>query len=115
MPKQKSNPLLAAFEAKKEAEFDLRLKTHNEINMLALLIAANEELQVGPGRSGGLLFEYIATKMQIAEDILEDSEADKTLTYTKYDIATRVKQILGKENWLQYRELFPLLREYWEE
>lgn len=106
----KKNPLLEAFEAKLERNYQLRLAHNNEIGMLGLIIAADDEEIPDVG---GLLFRFIETKMQIAKDIVTDSRDDKTLTYTRADIARRVKQVLGEEDWERYKELFPLLKEYW--
>jgi hypothetical protein len=106
----KKNPILEAFEAKLEAQYQLRLAHNSEISMLGLIISADDE---GIEDVGGLLFRYIETKMQIATDIVSDSKDDKTLTYTMCDLARRVKQILSEEDWERYKELFPLLEEYW--
>lgn len=114
----KQNPLLASFEAMKEAEFRQRRAVHEEINMLSLIIAADDKKESfeesGDMDIGGLLFRYVEVKMQMAKDIVEDFRFDKALVYTKADVARRVKSILGKEDWERYRELFPLLRDYWE-
>lgn len=112
MKKNKPNPLLAAFEAKLEAEYQQRIKINSEINMMALLIAANNELKVGAGRAGFFLAEYMDILMEIAKAILQDD--DPELIYTKHNLAKRLKSILGAENWIRYRELFPLLQEYWD-
>lgn len=112
MRKNKQNPLLAAFEAKLEAEYQQRIQVNSEINMMALLIAANNELKVGAGRAGYFLAEHLDVLMQITRSILQ--EDDPELLYTKHSLAKRLKSILGAENWIKYRELFPLLREYWD-
>lgn len=112
MAKNKQNPLLAAFEAQLEAEFQQRLAINSEIDLIADLIAANNELKVGKGRAGYFLAEKLSVKMQIATEIIK--EDDPELLYTKHNLAKRLKSILGKEAWMQYRELFPLLREYWD-
>ncbi len=119
---KKQNPLLAAFEAKKEAEFDIRLRQNSELSIIAMLIAAHNELKVGPGRAGFLLAEYIDVKMQIADDLLTDigdshkkgGNGDPEFLHTKKDLALALKRILGEENWKNYRELFPICREYWD-
>lgn len=108
---KKPNPVLAAFEAKLEAQFAMRRQTHEEINMISLIIAADDE---EVPEVGNLLFRYIQTKMKLAKDLIEDSESDPTLVYTKADLARRVKSVLSAEEWVEYRELFPLLRDYWE-
>ena len=112
---KKQNPLLAAFEAKKEREFTGRLACNTEINMMAMLIAGNDLGFIAEKRADLLLEKHVETKMQIADDLLKDAEADPGLTYTKADLARRLKQILGRDGWIRCRELFPLLRDYWEE
>lgn len=106
----KPNPILDAFERKKEKEFALRQQTHEEINMLSIIISADE---AGVEDVGGLLFSYIETKMKLAKELVEDSQADPTLVYTKADLARRVQSVLSEEDWKTYQELFPLLRDYW--
>lgn len=114
MAKNKQNPLLAAFEAKKEAEFAGRLACNTEINMMAMLIAGNDLGFIGEKRADLLLAQHVETKMQIAEGLLEDAAADKELTYTKAVLARRLKQILGPDGWDRCKMLFPLLRDYWD-
>lgn len=124
MPKpNKPNPILAALEAKLRREFaeekaqmeanhKQRVYQNSEINLIATLIAGSNLGIIGHKRSGELIREQIKVKQQIAKDIA--TEEDPEMIYTKYDIATRLKQILGPDNWKKYRELFPLLREYWD-
>ena len=109
---KKQNPLLAQFEAMKEAQFKERTAIHTEINLLSLVISADDEEIVDVG---GLLERFIATKMKMAEQIVDDSKVDPSLVYTKADVARRVKSVLSKEDWERYRELFPLLKDYWED
>lgn len=110
---KKPNPLLAAFEAKKEAEFSQRLAKNTEINMIAMLIAGNNLGFLGPARAGLLLEEQVEVKMDIAEALLADAKDDPTLAYTKADLARRLIQILGPSEWARCQALFPLLRDYW--
>lgn len=114
MTKNKQNPLLAAFEAKKEAEFAGRLACNTEINMMAMLIAGNDLGFIGEKRADLLLAQYCETQMQIAEELLGDAKADKELTYTKASLTRRMKQILGQDGWDRCKGLFPLLRDYWD-
>lgn len=111
----KQNPLLAAFEAKKEAEFSGRLACNTEINMMAMLIAGNDLGFIAEKRSDLLLAKHVETKMQIADDLLKDAAADKELTYTRAILARRLKKILGPDGWNRCKGLFPLLRDYWED
>lgn len=112
---KKQNPILAAFEAKKEAEFSERLSRNTEINVIAMLIAGNNLGFLGPARAGLLLEEQVEVKMRIAEELIRDAEDDPSLVYTKYDLASRVKSILGPAEWARCQKLFPLLRDYWVE
>ena len=112
MAKNKQNPLLAAFEAQLEAKYMKMLHMNSEIDLIADLIAANNELKVGAGRAGYFLAEKLDVKMQIATEILK--EDDPELLYTKHNLAKRLKSILGAENWIKHRGLFLLLQEYWD-
>lgn len=128
------NPMLAAFEAKirqemtlefaqklvefnaqKEAEFDQRLGRNTEINLIAMLIAGNDLGILGEKRAGPMLEDHIDVKMRLVDELLEDAENDPELVYTIYDLASRVKSILGVEGWAKYQKLFPMLRDYWIE
>ena len=112
---KKQNPVLAAFEAKKEAEFMGRLACNTEIGLIAMLIAGNDLGFIAEKRADVLLAEVIEVKMQIADQLVADAKDDATLAYTKADLARRVKQILGPDGWNRCRELFPLLKDYWED
>lgn len=121
----KKNPILEAFEAKlrrefteekaqMEADFKIRLATNSEINMIAMLFAGNDLGFIGEKRAGPLLEDQIEVKMKLAEELLEDSESDKSLAHTKRDLSVRLKQILGSD-WNKYKYLFPIVRDYWDE
>lgn len=131
---KKPNPMLAAFEAKirkemaedfekkliefeaqKEAEFSQRLGKNTEINLIAMIIAGNDLGIMAEKRAGLMLEEHIDVKMRLVDELLEDAEDDPELVYTIYDLANRVKSILGPEGWTKYQKLFPMLRDYWDE
>ena len=112
---KKPNPLLAAFEAKKEAEFQGRLACNSEINMMAVLIAGNDLGFLAEKRADLLLARLVEVKMEIADDLVNDAKDDADLEHTKYILARQVKQILGKDGWERCKKLFPLLRDYWED
>lgn len=97
----KHNPYLLELE-------DKFTRKHNEINRLALVIAADDE---GVSDVNALLERFLQVRRQIASDLFQDAKADRTLTYTKYDLAARIKTVI---NWGKYRILFPLLKDYWE-
>lgn len=114
MAKNKPNPLLATFEAKKEAEFSGRLACNTEINMIATLIAGNDLGFIAEKRADLLLARLVEVKMEIADDLVSDAKDDATLEHTKAALANRVKQILGADGWERCKKLFPLLQDYWE-
>lgn len=83
-------------------------RKHNEIDRIALVIAAEDE---GVSDVNALLERFLQVRRQIASDLFQDAKADRTLTYTKYDLAKRIKTVI---NWGKFRVLFPLLKDYWE-
>lgn len=121
MPKPQ-NPFIAQIRAQERAKYQQLRQCHEEIDLMATLIGAHNELQVGPGRAGFLLAEVLDVKMQIAKNIIEDvgnsdkkgGDGDPEFLYTKKNLAVTLKAILGEENWKRYRELFPMLKDYWE-
>lgn len=115
MAKNKTNPILAAFEAKKEAEFLGRLACNTEINMLAMLFAGSDLGFLAEKRADLLLARQVEVKMEIADALISDSKDDATLGHTKATMAARAKQILGKDGWNRCKQLFPLLHDYWED
>lgn len=121
MAKQQ-NAFLAKRDAQKEAEYKRRLQSHSEIHIMAMLIAAHNELKVGPGRAAFLLAEYMDVKMQLAKDVTDDigdshkkgGDGDPEFLYTRRNPAKTLKGILGPEKWKECQEFFPMLRRYWD-
>ena len=111
----KQNPMLAAFEAKKEAEFQGRLACNTEINMMATLIAGNDLGFLAEKRADLLLARLIEVKMEIADDLIADAKDDVELVHTKATLARQMKQILGADGWSRCKQLFPMLQDYWED
>lgn len=125
---KKQNPILVAFEAKlrkefeqelalklaeQEINFQQRLAKNTELNMISMLIAGSDLGILAEKRAGLMLEEHIDVKMRIADELIADAESDPDLVYTIYDLASRVKSILGAEGWAKYQKLFPMLRDYW--
>lgn len=84
---------------------------------MAMLLAAHDRLQVGPGRAPGLVNDFLAYKLEIAEAIVKELDEvqskRKELVVLPRDLAVRMKEILGPDGWEQYKTLFPFLRDYW--
>lgn len=123
MAKNKPNPLLLKLEARYEAEHRVRVDQHIEIDRMAMLIAANRRLKVGPGRADGLLEEHTKVKSEIAMMIKEDvgdthkrkdGNGDPEFLHTKRELAIELKRILGPEAWERDKYYFPMVRDYWD-
>lgn len=114
---KKQNAFLAGLQAKADAKAAVRVEAHEEIDLIALLLSVHDRLQVGPGRADGVVNDFLAWKMEIAEAILqelaEDQSKKKEILIVRRDIAKRIKEILGPEAWEKRKTLFPLLRDYW--
>ena len=117
--RNKPNPLLAQFEAKKEAEYQQRLDINSELDYIAFMKTIHEELQVGPGRAGRLFNAFLVNKLDIADQINKDygpdkHTGDKQLLHTKSMYAALMRSIFSKEDWEHFRVMFQLLNDYWE-
>jgi hypothetical protein len=116
----KQNPVLAAFEAKLEANYRQRLEINSEMDMIAFMKTVHEELGVGPGRAFNAFTAFMANKLEIAETIHADygpdkETGDKQILHTKSSYAKLMRRIFGPESWQKVKTWFPLLYEYWEE
>lgn len=118
----KPNPLLLKLEAKLEAEHQIRVRQHIEIDRMAMLFAAHRRLKVGPGRADGLLEEHTKVKSEIAKAIRDDigtsdkkgGDGDPEFLHTKRDLAKGLKEILGPEAWERDKYYFPMVKDYWD-
>ena len=116
MPKK--NPFLEKLKTEANAKASVRAESHVEIDTIAMLLAAHDRLQVGPGRASGLVNDFLAYKMEIAESIIKELKEDKSkkkeIVLLRRDLAARLKEILGQEGWEKWHTLFPFVRDYWE-
>ena len=114
----KKNAFLMQMQAKADQKASARAEMHVEVDTMAMLLAVHDTLKVGSGRASKVVNSFLAYKMEIAEEILkeinEDQSKKKEIVMLRRDLAARMKEILGKEGWEQYRSLFPFLRDYWE-
>ena len=70
----------------------------SQIDCDAALIAANEVLQLGPGRAKAFAEAMINAANEIAQMFVEDGIADATLEYSKVTLDRRIKEIVGEES-----------------
>ena len=117
---KKQNPMLAAFEARLEANYKQRLEINSEMDAIAFMKTVHEELGVGPGRALKVFNAFMANKLEIAETIHEDygpdkETGDKQILHTKSSYAKLLKRIFGPESWQKVKIWFLLVYEYWED
>lgn len=118
----KQNPVLAAFEAKLEANYKQRLEINSEMDLIAFMKTVHEELGVGPGRAYRAFNAFLVNKVELAETIQADygpkkdkKTGDKQILHTKSSYAKMLKRIFGRESWQKVKTWFTLLYEYWED
>lgn len=116
----KNNPLLAAFEAKLEANYKQRLEINSEMDAIAFMKTVHEDLNVGPGRALKVFNDYMNNKLEIAKTIHADygptkDMGDKQILHTKSSYAKLLKRIFGPESWQKVKIWFQLVYEYWED
>lgn len=112
------NAFLAKLQAQAQAKEALVTEANKELDIMALLLSAHDVLQVGPGRADKLLNDFLAYKLEIAEDVYKELDEDKSkkkeLVIIKRNLAYRLREILGPEAWEVRKTLFPFLREFWD-
>ena len=101
---KKVNPMLANLEASINAVWMSRLNTTIKMGLDAAIMAANEVLGLGAGRTPEFKQAYIRAMNTMSDMIMEDSKSDKELVYSKHTIDERLKQIVGKENFQPWNE-----------
>ena len=116
---KKANPMLAAFEAKLEANYQQRLEINSEMDAIAFMKTVHEELGVGPGRAYRVFNAFTINKVKLAKTIQEDygpdkHTGDKEFLHTKKKYADLLRRIFGQDNWPKVKIWFPMLQEYWE-
>jgi hypothetical protein len=95
MARNKTNPLLASFEAKLEARYRQQLKFSNQLGLDAAMIAANEVLGLGAGRAAKFRSVYIKTINEMAAMLAEDGKDDPELEWSIATIDKRLQSIMG--------------------
>ena len=64
----------------------------------AAFFAANEVLGLGPGRAQDFGEAYIRYVNEMAELIVDDSQDDRAIEYSKHVIDRKLSGIVGEEN-----------------
>ena len=113
----KKNAFIEQLKAQAAAKQAIMSEAHVQMDTMAMLLAVHDRLQVGPGRADGVLNDFLAWKLEIAEAIVKELDEDqskrKELVIVKRDLAQKLKEILGPEAWEKRKTLFPFLEEFW--
>lgn len=100
--------------AARKAELNELTMYARELDLMIAILSANAALSVGAGRIEKLLQEYRIQSDEVFSLLCDDGADDKKLAYSTKVLADRLKKILGKDNWIKYRNNFPLLKDEWE-
>ena len=103
------NDLLRRLEAKYAAHYDAlyrsKLGMTLQIAQDAAMIAANEVLQMGPGRAKEFALAFTEAVNDIGTMMFEDQMDDPEFVYTKARVDRRLKEICG-ENFVPWEERY---------
>ena len=103
------NDLLRRLEAKYAAHYDAlyrsKLGMTLQIAQDAAMIAANEVLQMGPGRAKEFAMAFTEAVNDIGTMMFEDQMDDPEFVYTKARVDRRLKEICG-ENFVPWEERY---------
>lgn len=109
---KKQNPLLASYERMLEKQYQIKLHAALSYGLIAGIFAANEVFQRGPGRGEKYQNAYRVWLGKMMRTIIEDSQADADLVYSRHQIREKLKEILGPEVFEKYRkELYDVLED----
>ena len=103
------NDLLRRIEAKYAAHYaalyQAKMRMTLQIAQDAAMIAANEVLQMGPGRSPDFANKMREVVNEIADVMLADQKDDEKFAYTRGVVDRRLKKICG-ENFVPWEERY---------
>lgn len=103
------NDLLRRLEAKADlkyaALYQVKMRMTLQLAQDAAMIAANEVLQMGPGRAPEFAAVMRDTVNEIADVMLKDQKDDEKFAYTRGAVDRRLKKICG-ENFVPWEERY---------
>ena len=102
---KKQNPVLAAYEAKLEAQYRRKLSVTMQMCFDVAVITANDVFKMGAGRAKQFEQKYSENYAKICAMLLED-ESDPDLVYSREKIDERLKMIVGEENFASWDERY---------
>ena len=103
------NDLLRRIEAKYAAHYaalyQAKMRMTLQLAQDAAMIAANEVLQMGPGRAPDFASKMREVVNEIADVMLKDQKDDEKFAYTRGVVDRRLKKICG-ENFVPWEERY---------
>lgn len=103
------NGLLRRIEAKYAAHYaalyQAKMRMTLQLAQDAAMTAANEVLQLGPGRAEEFALAFTEAVNDIGTMMFEDQQDDKEFVYTKARVDRRLKEICG-ENFQPWEERY---------
>lgn len=103
--KKKQNPVLAAYEAKLEAQYQRKLTVTMQMCFDVAVITANDVFKMGAGRAKQFEQKYSENYAKICAMMIED-ESDPDLEYSRAKIDERLLAIVGEENFAPWDERY---------
>lgn len=103
------NDLLRRLETKAElkyaALYQAKMRMTLQLAQDAAMIAANEVLQMGPGRAKEFALAFTEAVNDIGTMMFEDQQDDEKFAYTRVVVDRRLKKICG-ENFVPWEERY---------
>ena len=107
---KKPNAMLAQLEASIEAKynalFDRRMEMLMQMGQDAAVMAANDVLQLGPGRAHEFCKAYTRYMNEMAALVCEDQKADNEFVYAKSKIDGRIRAVVGEDNFIPWERRY---------
>ena len=100
------NKMLEDRDKKMLKVFRQQLKIANQMGLDAAVFAANDVLGLGSGRAGKFCKSYIEYMNKMAGMNMENSKDDKNIEYSRAQIDSRLKSIIGEENFAPWDERY---------
>lgn len=100
------NPLLAQYKAILDAKYQAQLRIAMQIGLDAGMIAANDVLGMGAGRAEKFKNAYVETVNEMMHMIVVEDKEDPDFEWTKAKVDTRIKQIVGEQNFIPWEERY---------
>ena len=102
----KPSSMLARRDAQLNAVWRRKLDISLQMCLDAALIVANEQLHLGPTRAPAFADEFKRTVNKMADMLVVDSKDDPDLVYSRDQIDKRILQVVGKENYKNWKERY---------